>query len=167
MPELIVTPTTTKKPPFPPFGNYFQEDDDDSTFITTRGFDVIRRPSFIEPEPSTTTLIEQPKQQIRLFDTTPVEREEQVTEFHQSNLELEEAEATNTDRIKLLARKYAQEKISKEDEARLAIVTERISQLIPRVTLKDFEHLADIAEEIKKIDEADNELRKKLGLNEE
>jgi hypothetical protein len=168
MPELIVTPTTTKKPPFPPVRNYFREDgDEDSTLITTRGWGVIRRPRFIEPEPGTTTLLEQPRQEITFYDITPVEREELITASYQSSLESEEAEATNVDRIKLLARKYARKGLSTEDEARLAIVTERIRRLVPRVATEDFERLAEIAEEIKRIGDEDAELREELGLNEE
>lgn len=166
MHELIVTPTTTKKPPFPPFGNYFPDDGtEDSTLITSREFGHFPQTRFIEYEPGTTQLLEQLKQETRFFDVTPVEREELITEYNQSIHESEEVEATNIDRIKLLARKYARKGLSTEDEARLEIVTERIRQLIPRVTIEDFEHLGKIAEEIKNISDADNKLRKELGLN--
>jgi hypothetical protein len=72
------------------------------------------------------------------------------------------SEIVNRDRIELLAKKYAQKKFSKEDDARLAIVTQKIRQLIPRVTIEDFEVLADIAEEIKRINEVDEILRNDL-----
>jgi hypothetical protein len=74
------------------------------------------------------------------------------------------SETTNRDRVTLLAKKYAQKYFSKEDEARLAIVTERIRLLMPRVTMDDFEQLAEIAGEIKRINELDNKLRNELGL---
>ena len=74
------------------------------------------------------------------------------------------SESVNRDRIELLAKKYAQKKFSKEDDARLAIVTQKIRQLIPRVTIGDFEVLADIAEEIQRINERDENLRNDLGL---
>lgn len=168
MHELIDTPTTTKKPPFPPFGNYFQAGgDEDSAWVITQRLDITRQPRLIEWDPDSTTLLEQPKHKMYFYDLTPIEREIQATETHQSNLESEEAEATNIDRIKLLARKYARKGLSIRDEARLVIATERIRWLIPRVTTEDFEHLADTAEEIKKIDEADIKLREELGLNDE
>lgn len=74
------------------------------------------------------------------------------------------SETVNRDRIELLAKKYAKKKFSKEDDARLAIVTQRIRQLIPRVAIEDFEALADIAEEIQRINEMDDKLRNELGL---
>ena len=163
--ESFITPTTTK-PSISPFGNYLSDDSgEDSTFIS-KGFSDIKIPRFIESEPATTSLLDQPKQEISFY-ITPVEREELFSESDQTNLESEEAKATNIDRIKLLARKYARKGLSKEDDARLAIVTERIRVLIPRVVTEDFCRLADIAEEIKRISDKDDELREELGLNEE
>jgi hypothetical protein len=71
------------------------------------------------------------------------------------------------DRIALLARKYAlKDRFSDEEAARLAIVTERVRQLLPAVTSKDFELLEDVLQSLKTVSDDDAELRKSLGLDE-
>ena len=77
---------------------------------------------------------------------------------------ISDAEIANRDRIELLARAYVAGKLSCEEEARLAIVTERVSRLIPRVTLGDFEQLEHIAEDIRRIESEDSQRRIRLGL---
>ena len=48
----------------------------------------------------------------------------------------------NSERIELLAREYvAKDKFSREEQDRLAIVTERVRQLLPAVTVAEFEAL--------------------------
>jgi len=58
--------------------------------------------------------------------------------------QVSEAEAANRTRLTLLARQYVAGKLSIEEEARLAIVAERVRRLIPRVTVEDFEALEHI-----------------------
>lgn len=74
------------------------------------------------------------------------------------------AEIANRDRLELLARAYVAGKLSPEEDARLAIVTERVRRLIPRVTAEDFEQLQLMAEELGRIETEDNQRRHRLGL---
>jgi hypothetical protein len=76
-----------------------------------------------------------------------------------------EAEATNRARLELLARQYVARQLSTEEEARLAIVSEKVRRLIPRVTAEDFEALESIIEEAKRIESADLERRHRLGID--
>jgi hypothetical protein len=75
-----------------------------------------------------------------------------------------EAEEANRTRLELLARQYVSKKLSAEEEGRLAIVTERVRRLIPRVTIEDFEELERIAVEIKRIGSENSERRKRLRI---
>lgn len=76
-----------------------------------------------------------------------------------------EADVANRARLALLARQYEATRLSTEEEARLAIVTERIRRLIPRVTVDDFEALQSILEEAERIESADIERRRRLGID--
>ena len=76
-----------------------------------------------------------------------------------------EAEVANRTRLELLARQYVARQLSTEEEARLAIVSERVRRLIPRVTAEDFEALESILEETKRIESADLERRHRLGID--
>ena len=59
----------------------------------------------------------------------------------------EPAARENQVRLSLLARKYARQALVREEDARLLIATERVRQLVPRVTAADFEALGDLAAE--------------------
>lgn len=72
----------------------------------------------------------------------------------------------NKERLAFLARKYAR-RISKEEEARLDILTEQVRALIPRITERDYEQLADIANELSTIRQDNEHLREKLKTNTE
>lgn len=76
-----------------------------------------------------------------------------------------EADSHNRTRLALLARQYVERQLKLEDKARLAIATERVRQLIPRVTVEDFEALTDILEDVAKIQAADTERRRRLGID--
>ena len=78
--------------------------------------------------------------------------------------QISDAEIANRDRLQLLARAYVAGKLSTEEEARLAIVTERVRRLIPRVTSADFEELERIAEDLRRIELEDSQRRIRLGL---
>jgi hypothetical protein len=75
-----------------------------------------------------------------------------------------DAEIANRDRLELLARSYVAGKLSAEEDARLAIVTERVRRLIPRVTVDDFERLREMAEDVRRIEAEDHDRRRRLGL---
>jgi len=60
------------------------------------------------------------------------------------------------DRIALLARKFAlKDKFSEEDNARLAIVTERVRQLLPSIKVEEYEILAEVLATVKSVAEDD------------
>jgi len=80
-------------------------------------------------------------------------------------LQISEAEIANRTRLALLARHYEAARLSIEEEARLAIVTELVRRLIPRVTVDDFEALQVILEEAERIESADIERRRRLGID--
>lgn len=108
------------------------------------------------------------------YDMTALVEAEQVEEpslqrssheaFHPQDLQTSEAETANRTRLTLLARQYVQEQLSTEDDARLAIVTERVRRLIPRVTADDFEALEYMLQEAARIEASDNERRQRLGI---
>lgn len=75
------------------------------------------------------------------------------------------AEAENRNRLELLARQYVSKKLSREEEARLAIASERVRRLIPRVIPEDFEALQGILEDGERIESADIERRRRLGID--
>jgi hypothetical protein len=75
------------------------------------------------------------------------------------------AETANRNRIELLARQYVAGQLSTEEEARLAIVTERVRRLIPHVTEEDFLALEQILEDAERIEMEDRERRRQLGLD--
>ncbi len=79
--------------------------------------------------------------------------------------QVSEAEVANRTRLALLARQYEAARLSIEEEARLAIVTERVRRLIPRVTVDDFEALEAILEDAERIKSADIERRRRLGID--
>ena len=78
--------------------------------------------------------------------------------------QVSEAELANRTRLVLLARQYEAGRLSMEEEARLAIVAERVRRFIPRVTAEDFETLEGILEEAQHIESADIERRRRLGI---
>jgi len=90
-----------------------------------------------------------------LSNDAPIgQREELFVSYAISTLGLgqeNEAELVNRTRLELLARLYVSKKLSPEEDARLAIVTEKVRRLIPRVTVEDFETLQGIAEESEQI----------------
>jgi hypothetical protein len=90
------------------------------------------------------------------FPYTPsaVEEESQISE----------ADVANRTRLTLLARQYEAARLTIEEEARLAIVTERVRRLIPRLTVDDFEALQAILEDAERIGSADIERRRRLGI---
>lgn len=76
--------------------------------------------------------------------------------------QLSAAESANRDRLELLARAYVAGQLSTEEEARLAIVSERVRRLIPRVMVQDFEELERIAIELEQIGSEDSARRHRI-----
>jgi hypothetical protein len=79
-----------------------------------------------------------------------------------------ESEIYNQTRLELFARQFARQYVEGErfpgEEARLAIVTEQLRRLIPRVTVEDFEILEQIPENAAEIEAEDVERRCRLGI---
>lgn len=71
----------------------------------------------------------------------------------------------NRNRLVFLARKYARHCYSKEEDARLEILTEKVRAMLPRVTKNDFQRVAEIANEFSRIHEENQKLRDKLKLD--
>lgn len=75
------------------------------------------------------------------------------------------AAKANSDRVTLLARKYvSRDRFPEEARARLAIVTERVRQLLPAVTVSDYELLERVLGLVRQIGEADTSIRRELGI---
>jgi len=70
----------------------------------------------------------------------------------------------NDERIRLLAKKYAGASFSREDEARLDILQERILHLLPSVERRDFERLEELAAVTRRVHERHLERMDRLGL---
>jgi hypothetical protein len=75
-----------------------------------------------------------------------------------------EVDVAASERVTLLARKYVSGSLSPEADARLAIATERVRRLVPRVTADDVEALESILEDLDSISQRDAERRKRLGI---
>jgi len=73
------------------------------------------------------------------------------------------SESTNNERLVFLARKYAGQ-ASREDNARLEILTQKVRGLMPRVSTSDIDRLSAIADEFADIKKAHQILREKLDL---
>ena len=80
----------------------------------------------------------------------------------EEEIQLSSGESANRDRLELLARAYVAGQLSTEEEARLAIVSERVRRLIPRVTVQDFEGLERIAIDLERIGSEDAARRRRL-----
>jgi hypothetical protein len=103
-----------------------------------------------------------------LSNEAPVgQRRDLFVPYPISTLELDqegEAEVANRIRLELLARLYVSKKLSAEEDARLAIVKEKVRRLIPRVTVEEFEALEEIAQDSETIRTRNEERRRRLGI---
>ena len=80
-------------------------------------------------------------------------------DYLQNNNQIEKV---NSDRMQLLAKKYVDKEFPKEDEARLSILQEKLSSLVPQLTSSEYDKLEEITNELKEIKELDTELQKEL-----
>lgn len=71
--------------------------------------------------------------------------------------------AARETRLALLAKKYEGEP-TREDSARLALVTERIRRLQPRVTKRDVEILTQVVEQVEHVTDSLAQMRQRLGI---
>lgn len=73
------------------------------------------------------------------------------------------AESTADNRMVLLARKYAEKDFSREEAARLEILTHKLRRLVPRVSYADFEKLESIAVYCQTVEKENEELERLLS----
>jgi hypothetical protein len=73
-------------------------------------------------------------------------------------------ERLNAARLELLARRYVNGSLAKEQEARLSIATQKILRLIPGATPEDYGALGVILERAAEVRSANSEARRRLGL---
>lgn len=67
-------------------------------------------------------------------------------------------------RLAILARKYEGTQLTREDEARVAILTQRLRRLLPRVTAKSWTIAEESVEELEAVAASVVEIRAKYGL---
>lgn len=75
-----------------------------------------------------------------------------------------EAERVAAERSRLLARKHSGQNLSPGDHERLDLLTMRLRQLLPPVSIQDLEVLLEMAEEVERIRDRARERRRRLGL---
>lgn len=77
----------------------------------------------------------------------------------------EEASRVAGERSELLARKYGGQQLSKSERERLELLTERLRELLPPVSVGELESLLSLTEELERIRERAQERRQRLGLS--
>jgi hypothetical protein len=96
------------------------------------------------------------RRSVRRQRTRPLREEQAPAEDH--------LDRSNNERIELLARQYvAKDKLSSEEQARLAIVTERVRQLLPAVTVAEFEALEKNLEASRQVSNKLTDLRTRIA----
>lgn len=82
--------------------------------------------------------------------------------------EIEKTEMLNLERQTLLDKTLLDKKdnneFTKEDEARLNILTEKVKKLIPSVTEEDYKRIKEFIEKFEKMDDEVNDIIKDLGI---
>ena len=79
--------------------------------------------------------------------------------------EASETEAVASERSDLLARKHGGQRLSRSEQERLDVLTSRLAQLLPPVSMGELEALLEMAEEAERIREQARERRQRLGLS--
>ncbi len=67
-------------------------------------------------------------------------------------------------RLALLVKKYESERFSREDDARLEMLTRRLRRLSPRVTAADLDRLDAVVEKLEEISSDIDSLRNEFGV---
>lgn len=75
-----------------------------------------------------------------------------------------EAATVAEERSKLLARKYGGHGLSQGEQERLQLLTARLEELLPPVSIRDLEALLEMTEEVERIRERARERRQRSGL---
>jgi len=75
-----------------------------------------------------------------------------------------EVERLAAERSQLLVRKHREDNLSPGDHERLDLLTLRLRQLLPPVSIRDLEVLLNMAEEVEHIRDRAQERRRRLGL---
>ena len=76
-----------------------------------------------------------------------------------------EVEAVARERSRLLVRKYGGQKLSPGEQERLALLTAKLEELLPPVSIKDLKVLLEMAEEVEGIRERARERRQRFGAS--
>ncbi len=74
-----------------------------------------------------------------------------------------EVETVAGERSRLLTRKYGGQKLSPGEQERLTLLTSRLEELLPPVSIRDLETLLEMAEEAERIRERARERRQRLA----
>jgi len=69
------------------------------------------------------------------------------------------------ERSALLARKYGGQQLSESERERLELLTEKLRELLPPVSVGELESLLSLTEELERIRERAQERRQRLGLS--
>src|SRR4051812_12821484 len=77
------------------------------------------------------------------------------------NAELPEIHAVAAERSELLARKHGQQKLSTSEQERVDLLTARLKELLPPVSVRDLENLLAMTEEVERIRERARERRQR------
>jgi hypothetical protein len=81
-----------------------------------------------------------------------------------SPAKLPEVHAVAGERSELLARKHGKQKLSRKEQERVDLLTARLKELLPPVSVRDLENLLEMTEEVERIRERARERRRQLGL---
>lgn len=76
-----------------------------------------------------------------------------------------EIDAVSAERSKLISSKYHGQRLSPDEQDRLACLTARLTELLPPVSLEDLESLLEMVEEVASIRESARERRQRLALS--
>ena len=76
-----------------------------------------------------------------------------------------EADLMASERSRLLARKHGGQSLSSGEQERLELLTARLQELLPPISIGDLEALLEMAEEVERIRERARERRQRVGAS--
>jgi hypothetical protein len=78
---------------------------------------------------------------------------------------LEEAEVASVaaERSRLISRKHSGQRLSQDEQDRLALLTARLTELLPPVSLEELQGLLEMVEEVESIRASASERRQRLA----
>ena len=83
--------------------------------------------------------------------------------MEESRLELEEIKAVAGERSEILDRKHGGKRLSSSERERLRLLTDKLKELLPPVSVSDLEALVEMTEEVERIRQRARERRRHLG----